>query len=494
MSAASRPLPRPGEPLPVMSGEQVRTLVARARAAQPAWEALGFAGRKKVLLRARALMARHADRYIDAIVQDTRKPYEDAQLEVLSGISSLHFWAHRAEGYLSDEHVRTRNPFAMRQKLAVGYRPRGVIGVIGPWNVPMINSFGDCIPALAAGNAVVLKPSELTPRLALLCEELLREAGMPEDLYSVALGAGPTGEALIDEVDFIQFTGSTTTGKAVATRAIQTLTPYTLELGGKDPLIVCADADLDRAASAAVFYAFANAGQICVSVERVYVEGAVHDAFVERVVQRTQQLRLGLGHGEPGRVDVGPMISPRQADIVKAHIDDAVARGATVLTGGGLVEQSDRFIEPTVLVDVDHTMRCMTEETFGPTLPIMRVRDLEEAISLANDSPYGLGASVFTRDRAKGEAIAQRLQAGTVNVNDAWMSYFAVEVPMGGHKQSGIGARHGAEGIQKFCTKQTRVVARWHGSGELVWYPHNGKAAKLVRFVIPLLYGRRPRG
>ncbi len=187
------------------------------------------------------------------------------------------------------------------------------------------------------------------------------------------------------------------------------------------------------------------------------------------------------------------MIAPRQADIVKAHIDDAVDRGATVEVGGGLVETSDRFIEPTVLTGVNHTMRCMTEETFGPTLPIMRVRDVEEAIALSNDTPYGLAASVFTRDRAKGEAIAKRLHAGTVNVNDAWMSYFAIEVPMGGHKDSGIGARHGVEGIQKFCTKQTRVVARWHLSHEIVWYPHNGRTAKLLRRLIPLMYGRSPR-
>jgi acyl-CoA reductase-like NAD-dependent aldehyde dehydrogenase len=494
MSTVSRPLPQPGERLPDMTADEVRAIIVRARAAQPEWAALGFDGRKRALLRARAIMARSADRFIDAIVRDTRKPYEDAQLEVLSGISSLHFWAHRAEGYLKEERVRTRNPFAARQKLAISYAPRGVIGVIGPWNVPMINSFGDCIPALAAGNAVVLKPSELTPSLALLCEELLAEAGVPEGIYNVAIGAGETGEALIDGVDFIQFTGSTTTGQAVATRAIQTLTPYTLELGGKDPMIVCADADLERAASAAVFYGFGNAGQICVSVERVYVEDAVHDAFVAKVVEKARALRQGLGHGEPGRVDVGPMIAPRQADVVKAHIDDAVARGAKVEVGGGLVETSDRFIEPTVLTGVDHTMRCMTEETFGPTLPIMRVRDVEEAIALSNDTPYGLAASVFTRDRAKGEAIAKRLHAGTVNVNDAWMSYFAIEVPMGGHKDSGIGARHGVEGIQKFCTKQTRVVARWHLRHEIVWYPHDGRTAKLLRRLIPLMYGRSPRG
>lgn len=477
---------------PELTADEVRALVERARAAQPAWEALGFDGRKRVLLRARSFMARNADRFIEAVVRDTRKPYEDAQLEVLSATGSLDFWAKRAAHYLGDQRIRTRNPFALRQQLTISHAPRGVIGVIGPWNVPMINSFGDCIPALAAGNGVVLKPSELTPTAALLAIEMLDDAGVPEGLYGVATGAGSTGEALIDAVDFVQFTGSIRTGQAVATRAIQSMTPYTLELGGKDPLIVCADADLERAANAAVYYGLANAGQICVSIERVYVEDAVHDAFVEKVTEKVSALRQGVGTTTPGTVDVGPMISPAQADLVKAHIDDAVERGATVTVGGGLVEQADRFIEPTVLTGVDHSMRCMREETFGPTLPIQRVRDVEEAIELANDTPYGLGATVFSGDRRRGAQIAQRLNAGTVNVNDAWMSYFALEVPMGGHKESGIGARHGAEGIQKYCTTQTRVVARWHGSHEIVWFPYKGSTPKLVKRLIPLLYGRRP--
>lgn len=477
---------------PEFTADEVRALVARARAAQPAWEALGFDGRRQVLLRARSFMARNAERFIEAVVRDTRKPYEDAQLEVLSATGSLDFWAKHAERYLADERVRTRNPFAIRQQLTISHKPRGVIGVIGPWNVPMINSFGDCIPALAAGNGVVLKPSELTPTAALLAREMLDHAGVPEGLYGVATGAGPTGEALIDAVDFVQFTGSIRTGQAVATRAIQSMTPYTLELGGKDPLIVCADADLERAASAAVYYGLANAGQICVSVERVYVEESVHDEFVERVTGKVRALRQGVGTTTPGTVDVGPMISPAQADLVKVHIDDAVERGATVVVGGGLVESTDRFVEPTVLTGVDHTMRCMREETFGPTLPIMRVRDVEEAVALANDTPYGLGATVFSGDRRRGAQIAQRLNAGTVNVNDAWMSYFALEVPMGGHKESGIGARHGAEGIRKYCATQTRVVARWHGSNEVVWFPYKGATPKLVKRLIPLLYGRRP--
>ncbi len=276
-----------------MTADEVRALIVRARAAQPEWEALGFDGRKRALLRARAIMARNTDRFIEAIVRDTRKPYEDAQLEVLSGISSLHFWAHRAEGYLKEERVRTRNPFAARQKLAISFAPRGVIGVIGPWNVPMINSFGDCIPALAAGNAVVLKPSELTPSLALLCEELLAEAGVPEGIYSVAVGAGETGEALIDGVDFIQSPVPRRPARP-SRRAPSRRSRRTRSSSAQGP-----DDRLRRRRPGACgerrrVLRFGNAGQICVSVERVYVEDAVHDAFVELVVEKTRALRQGL--------------------------------------------------------------------------------------------------------------------------------------------------------------------------------------------------------
>ena len=275
--------------------------------------------------------------------------------------------------------------------------------------------------------------------------EALRECGLPDGVFAVATGTGATGAALVDEVDMIMFTGSTATGKKVMAKAAETLTPVSLELGGKDPMIVLADADVERAANAAVYYAMLNGGQTCISVERVYVEAPVYDEFVAKVTEKARALRNDRSTG-PGTVDVGSMTFPPQVDIVERHVRDAVDKGARVVVGGerGHDGQGGHWFEPTVLVDVDHTMECMREETFGPTLPIMKVADAEEAIRLANDSPYGLGGSVFSKDVARGEAVARRIEAGAVCVNDANVNYTALELPMGGAKASGLGSRHGA--------------------------------------------------
>ena len=335
-----------------------------------------------------------------------------------------------------------------------------MIGVIGPWNYPLTNSFGDCIPALAAGNAVVLKPSEVTPLTSLLIADAMRECGLPEHVFAVATGDGATGAALIDEVDMVMFTGSTATGKKVMERAARTLTPVSLELGGKDPMIVLADADVERATSAAAYYSMQNAGQTCISVERVYVEAPIYDEFVDKLTRKVSALRQGASSG-PGTVDVGAITFPPQLDIIGRHVDQAREAGARVLTGGASREDGGRFYEPTVLVDVDHTMACMTEETFGPTVPVMKVADADEAVRLANDSDYGLAASVWTRDAARGEEIARRVEAGAVCVNDAQLNWLAFELPMGGWKSSGLGARHGAGGIRKYCRQQSLLVTRF---------------------------------
>ena len=338
----------------------------------------------------------NADRIARTIVGETGKAYEDAMLaEVMYGAAAFGFWAKRAPRWVGDRRVRSSAPAVLGKRLLVRYEPLGVVGVIGPWNYPLTNSFGDAIPALAAGNAVILKPSEHTPMTSLLLAEGLAASGVPDGVFAVATGAGPTAEALVDLVDMVQFTGSTATGRAVAVRAAERLIPVSLELGGKDPMIVLADADLGRAANAAVYYAMQNAGQTCISVERVYVEDAVHDEFVRLLAERVASLRQGDPRGGPGTVDVGAMTTPAQVDLVAEHVRDAVTRGATVVAGG---ERDGAFFPPTVLTDVDHSMLAMREETFGPTLPVMRVRDAEEAIRLANDSDYGLAASVFTGD------------------------------------------------------------------------------------------------
>ena len=479
--------------VPNRSADEVAEIVARARAAQPAWDALGFAGRARILRRAQKWVVDNSERLIETIVSETGKTYEDAQLAEISYVAnSFGFWAKHAPEFLADEKIKSSNPFVAGRKLILRFRPVGVVGVIGPWNFPLSNSFGDCIPALAAGKACVLKPSEVTPLSSLVVEEMAREIGMPEHVFSVATGDGETGAALVDEVDFVMFTGSTKTGRKVMERAARTLTPVSLELGGKDPMIVLDDADIDRAANAATFYAMNNAGQVCISTERAYVDEAVYDQFVAKVTDNVRKLRQGESHG-PGEADVGAVIFPPQLDIVEDHVRDAVDKGARVLTGGKRAEGAGRYYEPTVLVDVDHTMKCMTDETFGPTLPIMKVRGAEEALRLANDSPYGLAASVWTRDAARGEDVARRVEAGAVCVNDAQINYVALELPMGGWKASGLGSRHGAGGIRKYCDQQAILITRFAPKKDLHMFPNSKLKSGLIGRTLRLLYGRGKR-
>jgi acyl-CoA reductase-like NAD-dependent aldehyde dehydrogenase len=479
--------------LPAATPEQVVEMVARARRAQPAWEALGFEGRGKILRRAQKWVLDNSDRLLDTIVSETGKTREDAALAELGyAASAFGFWAKNAPKYLADEKIRASSPFLFGRRVFVRYEPVGVVGVIGPWNYPFTNTVGDAIPALAAGNAVVVKPSSVTPLTSLLIDECLRECGIPEDVFQVIVGRGPIAETLIDSADFIMFTGSTETGKHVMERAAKTLTPVSLELGGKDPMLVLKDADVERAANAAVFWSMQNGGQTCISVERVYVEEPIYDEFVSLVADRVRELRQGVPAGF-GSVDVGSFINPPQIDTVEAHVEDAVKKGAHVLTGGHRLRGDGTFFQPTVLTDVDHTMECMTEETFGPTLPIMKVRDADQAIELANDSPYGLQASVYTKDLRKGEAVARQIQAGAVVINDSNANYLALEAPMGGWKTSGLGVRHGAEGIRKYSRRQTILVTRFAMKKDLYMYPYGRARSELLVKLMKFLYGRGDR-
>jgi acyl-CoA reductase-like NAD-dependent aldehyde dehydrogenase len=480
--------------VPVLSVDEVEGVVARARAAQPAWEALGFEGRGRILRRAQKWTLDNADRIARTIVSENGKAYEDAMIaEVGYTAGAFGFWAKNAPKYLADEKIRSSSPFVLGRKLVVRYAPVGVVGVIGPWNYPLNNSFGDCIPALAAGNSCVLKPASLTPLTSLFIAEGLHECGLPEDVFIVAPGGGDVGSELIDHVDAVMFTGSTEVGKKVMERAAKTLTPVGLELGGKDPMLVLADADLERAANAAVHYSMQNGGQTCISVERVYVEEPVYDEFVSKVEGKLRALRHGAPDG-PGSVDVGAITSPPQVDLIDEHVRDAVAKGARAVVGGHRGSGPGDFYEPTLLVDVDHSMECMTEETFGPTLPVMKVRDAEEGVRLANDSPYGLQASVWTRDAAKGERLARMIEAGVVCVNDAQVNYVALELPMGGWKESGLGSRHGADGIRKYTKKQALLVTRFGPKRDLHMLPYSAKRTKLVERALKLVYGRGKRG
>jgi acyl-CoA reductase-like NAD-dependent aldehyde dehydrogenase len=486
--------------VPNLDAAMLAEMAKRAREAQIGWNAMGFEGRGEILRRAQKWVMDNSERVISTIVAETGKTYEDAQLaELAYAANAFGFWARKAPKYLADESVSSSQILVKGKKLRVRYRPLGLVGVIGPWNYPLTNSFGDCIPALAAGNSVILKPSSLTPFTSLLMAEGMRECGLPENVFQVATGRGGTGAALIELVDMVMFTGSTEVGRQIAEAAARRLIPSSLELGGKDPMIVLADADLERAANFATYYSMQNAGQTCISIERAYVEAPVYDEFVRKVSEKIRALRTGAPSG-PGSVEVGAMTYPDQIGTISEQVADAVQKGARVLTGGearqpaGGDGHGGRFYEPTLIVDVDHSMKVMTEETFGPVLPVMKVRDADEAVRLANDSPYGLGASLFTRDTRRGEVLARRVDAGAVNVNDALINYTVLELPMGGRKESGLGQRHGAAGIRKYCASQAMVVtSRIAPKREPHMYPYRASKSRRLGWLFKLLYGRGRR-
>jgi acyl-CoA reductase-like NAD-dependent aldehyde dehydrogenase len=484
-------LERLGE-IEIASADDVRDAVARARAAQVEWADRGFEQRGRLLLRARDLLVERADAIADVICRDTGKPRLEAMTsEILGACDALTFYARNARRLLRDEKKRLH--LMKTKKLVLSYRPMGVVGIITPWNFPFLLSLNPSVQALMAGNTVVLKPSEITPFVGLALAQLFADAGLPEDAFQVVTGDGATGAALLEAgCDKIAFTGSVRTGRRIAEVCGRALVPCTLELGGKDPMIVCDDADIERAARGAVWGAFTNAGQVCMSTERVYVVEPIAKAFTERVVALTRELRQGPE--SEGEVDVGAITSPAQIEIIEAHVADAVAKGATVLTGGRRnPAYAGFFFEPTVLVDVNHDMAIMRDETFGPCLPIQVVKDEEEALRLANDSPYGLQASVWTRDSRKGKRLANRVAAGGVVVDDCIVTYGISESPFGGVKDSGIGRVNGELGLKSYCHVQSIVLPRLRGKSELLWYPYTAKTLRLVKRALSLLY-RSPLG
>jgi acyl-CoA reductase-like NAD-dependent aldehyde dehydrogenase len=470
---------------------RVAEVVAEVRAAQPEWEAIGFAGRRRWLERLRDWILDNQDALDDSMQAETGKVRADAALEAFYLLDAINFWCARGPGYLADESVTPHVPLLRHRRAKIVYRPFPVAGIISPWNFPLILSLGDGIPALVAGCGLVIKPSELTPlTLAELVRAWRDDLGAPPVL-AVVNGMGGTGGALIDECDFIQFTGSERTGRVVMKRAAETLTPVSLELGGKDPMIVTADADLDRAANAAAYGGMLNTGQICLSIERIYVEEPVYDDFVAKLRRNVESLRQGAD-GRTYTAEVGAMTSPNQIAIVSDHVEDARSKGARILTGGRRKDQPGDWYEPTVIADADHSMKVMREETFGPVVGVMKVGDAEEAIRLANDTTYGLGAAVFAADGGDGERIARRIEAGTVAVNDLFpVNYSVLGLPMGGWKNSGIGYRHGSVGIRKFCRAESITVPRIRPpKRELLWFPYNARKRGAVRRLYRLLNAR----
>ena len=477
--------------LPIDPREHVADVVARVRAAQPEWEAIGFAGRRRWLERLRDWILDHQDELDDRMQEESGKVRADAALEAFYLLDAINFWCDRGPDYLADETVVPHVPLLRQRRAKIVSRPFPVAGIISPWNFPLILSLGDGIPGLVAGCALVIKPSEFTPlTLMELARAWKEDLGAP-DVFDVVNGMGETGGALVDECDFIQFTGSERTGKVVMKRAAETLTPVSLELGGKDPMIVTRDADIDRAANAATFGGLLNTGQICLSIERVYVEEPIYDEFVEKVKGNVERLRQGAD-GRSYSAEVGAMTSPNQLEIVSDHVEDARAKGARVLTGGRRKDEPGDWYEPTLIADADHSMKVMREETFGPVIPVMKVRDAEEAVRMANDTTYGLGGAVFAGKPADGERIARRIEAGTVAVNDLFMTNYSVlGLPMGGWKNSGIGYRHGAVGIRKFCRTESLTIPRLPTpKREFLWFPYSPRQRGIVRRLYRLLNAR----
>ncbi|BBX09270.1 aldehyde dehydrogenase family protein [Mycolicibacterium aichiense] len=466
--------------VPEMDEAAVAALAGQLRSAQPAWEALGPRGRSVHLLRWLDWLLDNERRILTLVQQETGKSWADASLEMAVAIDVINYFTANGEKFMADRTVKAAGAANKVRRLRVQVRPHQLVGLITPWNGPLASPMMDVVGALVAGAAVLCKPSEVTP---LAWTEAVRgwneEIGAPPVL-GCANGAGATGAAVVDQADMVMFTGSVRTGRAIAVRCAQRLIPCSLELGGKDALIVLADADIERAAAGAVWGGMTNSGQACVGVERVYVEAPVYDRFVTLVTEKVAALRQGMDQPGSFACDIGAMVTSAQVDIVADHVADAVAKGARVLTGGHR-SPGGNFFEPTVLVDVDHTMTCMREETFGPTLAIMRVSNEDEAIALANDSEYGLSSSLWTRDRARADRLSRRIEAGSVSVNNAVVATFQMPIPMGGWKNSGLGTRFGgAHGVLKYCRQQSVVEERFALKSELLWYPVIPAKARII--------------
>ncbi|MEV8568465.1 succinic semialdehyde dehydrogenase [Streptomyces sp. NPDC051322] len=440
--------------LPESTPEDVATAFERARAAQPAWAAIPVRRRAAVLLRFHDLVLSRQAEVLDLIQLETGKARLHAHEEVQAVAVAARHYGRKAPWYLKPKGHTGAVPTLT--KVTELRQPRGVVGQIAPWNYPFELSVGDALPAFVTGNAVVMKPDTETVLTALWARDLLIEAGLPREVFQVVIGDGPVvGPELVKHADYVSFTGSTRTGREVAQGAAARLVGVSLELGGKNAMLVLRDADVEKAAAGAVRACFSSAGQLCISIERLYVHESIADDFVERFAARTRAMRLGnsLAYG----ADMGSLVGERQLETVQRHVDEAVSKGAKLVAGG--VHRPDigpLFYEPTILDGVEAPMSVCSEETFGPVVSIYRFKDEDEAIAIANATPYGLNSSVWTKDGKHGHAVAARLRTGTVNINEGYApAYGSVQSPMGGMKESGLGRRHGSEGILKYTEAQT---------------------------------------
>jgi acyl-CoA reductase-like NAD-dependent aldehyde dehydrogenase len=466
--------------VPLLDAAEVAAAVARARTAQSSWARLSYRDRARFVLRAREIVLDQIDEIAKLISRETGKPVTEAiAMEIVPTLDLMHYFASHTKQILKRKRVGLGQYNYMARTSYIVYKPLGVVGIISPWNFPWATPLDEVVMALMAGNAVVVKPSELTPLTALKIADVFKHAQLPEGLLEIVTGDGSTGAALVESgVNKIMFTGSVNTGKRVAEAAARHLTPVVLELGGKDPMIVCEDANLENAARAAIWGAFCNSGQACASIERCYVHESVADKFVELVVKETKLLKQDKP--STGDIDIGAMTNEEQLEIVEDHVSDAVERGANVRVGGHRLNGSQGwFHEPTVVTNVDHSMKLMRDETFGPVLPIMTFQTDEEAVRLANDSIYGLTASVFSGSLDRGKRIAEQLDAGTVMVNEVVYTHAVAQTPWGGVKQSGYGRTHGSLGLLELVSPQHIHVNAMPGLADVWWFPYSKRAGQL---------------
>ncbi len=475
--------------VPIASRDDVAKTIARARKAQAAWGVLPVEERCARLLRFRDALVARADEIVDVVSRECGKPRADALgHELVVAVDQLTYYCKNAPRILASRELSLH--LLKHKKSVLHYVPRGVIGVISPWNFPFLIPMNDVFAALVTGSAVVVKPSEVTPLSLQKAKEVFDATGLPEDLFGVVHGRGDVGQALIEGgIQKLVFTGGVETGKRVAAACGANLVPCVMELGGKAPLIACADCDVERVANAVVYGGFVNAGQACIAVERVYAHESIHDKLVSRVQELTQKLRQGDPAG--GEVDVGALTFAKQIEIAEKHVEDALKKGARLLAGGKRRPGAGQFFEPTILAGCDHSMTVMRDEIFGPIVPIQKVSSEDEAIRLANDSHLGLNAYVFTNDRERGRRLARRIEAGSIVVNDVLANYVAVEAPFGGIKQSGFGRVHGDDALRDMAEIRHVLSGRLPDrKTEPYWFPYSEKAYRWQMRIFRALFSR----
>lgn len=466
----------------MFSKQEVEEEILKAKSAQKQWGDAKLRKRARILIKFRKNLIRRMDKMIEVIEQETGKTEMDAIVEIFIAANHLNYVAKKGRRYLKG---KRRSTGVMKLKKAhVAYLPYGVVGIIAPWNYPLILTVVPLAHTLIAGNGAVLKPSEHTQKTAELMREIAVDSGINEDLFRIVSGGSRAGGALVESenTDLICFTGSTEVGKNIIKKCADRLKPFILELGGKDPMIVSEDADLERAANGALWGSLHNSGQTCISVERIYVVEPVHEKFIARLQEKIKGIEQGAGR------DVGAMVVPEQIGVIEDQLRDAVEKGAKILHGGKRRAGNGQFFEPTIIAEVDHSMKIMREETFGPVISVMKVKDMNEALRVANDSGYGLSCSLWSRKKKKARGIAKRIQAGSACINDVNVNYEISSLPYGGFKESGIGKVHGPEGIRAFTRQQSIATDRLGMKRELWWYPYSKRTNNLFKSLIRLMW------